>query len=145
MGLANLTNVLKIFGGDEPSDEERRQLFEEISLMTLARATSSDTNIQSVEVEAVQSALREITGQEITAADIRVAAASELYESAPLDKYLSRCGRKLDSSQRAQIATKLADIIRSDEGVRSHEIDFFNMVATALDVTPAELVGLSAD
>ena len=145
MGLASLSNVLKIFGGDEPSDEERQQLFKEIMLMTLARATSSDANIEAVEIEQVQAAVKDAIGEDISTADIRVAAASQLYEDAPLDKYLSKCGRKLTGAQRGQIANSLADLIRSDSAVRSMEVDFFNSVVDALKVTPAQIAGLVED
>ena len=42
--------------------------------MTLARATSADTNIKNVEVERVQEVLKARTGDDFSAADIRVAA-----------------------------------------------------------------------
>ena len=145
MGLASLSNVLKIFGGDEPSDAERQDLFKEIMLMTLARATSADANIEAVEIEQVRSALKNTIGEDISDADIRVAAASQLYESAPLDKYLAQCGKKLTPAQRAHIATSLAELIKSDSAVRSMEVDFFNSVVEALKVTPAQLAGLIED
>ena len=54
MGIADLGNVLKIFGGSEISAEEQQALFQEVLLMVLARASSSDTSIQSIEVRAIQ-------------------------------------------------------------------------------------------
>jgi uncharacterized tellurite resistance protein B-like protein len=60
-----------------------------------------------------------------------------------LRKYLRSVGRQLSSEHRAKIARALADVIRSDTTINVLEIDFFNRVADALRVTPAELVGLS--
>ena len=37
MAIADLKNVLKIFGGSDISDDERSELFKETLLMTLAR------------------------------------------------------------------------------------------------------------
>jgi hypothetical protein len=36
----------------------------------------------------------------------------------------------------------LANVIRSDTEVTSQEIEFFNMVAEAIDASPAEIAGL---
>ncbi|MFL2547244.1 MAG: TerB family tellurite resistance protein [Candidatus Rariloculaceae bacterium] len=145
MSIANLSNVLKIFGGSDISPEEESTLFREVLLMTLSRASSSDSNTHPVEVETVQKIIEKATGEEISTADIRVAAASELYEKAPLEKYLSTCGQKLNSTSRAVTVKALAMVIKSDTQVTSREIDFFNMVAAALAVTPAEIAGLVAD
>ncbi len=145
MSIADLTNVLKIFRGTELSPEEEKELFREVLLMTLSRASSSDANIAPVEVETVKAILEKSTGEEISAADIRVAAASELYESAPLEKYLLSCGRKLDASSRVATVQALADVIKSDTRITSREVQFFDMVALALAVTPAGIAGLTVD
>jgi hypothetical protein len=97
MSIANLSHVLRIFSGSTLSPDEENSLFRETLLMTLARASSTDANIDPVEISTVQAIIRDATGDEISDADIRVAAASELYESAPLEKYLSGCGRTLSA------------------------------------------------
>jgi hypothetical protein len=53
MATIDLGNVLKVFGGNKPTPEERKQLVKEVLLMTLARASSSDSNINSCEVGTV--------------------------------------------------------------------------------------------
>ena len=145
MSMANLSNVLKIFRGTDLSPDEESELFREVLLMTLSRASSSDANIAPIEVETVQAIVEKSTGEEVSAADIRVAAASELYETAPLEKYLSSCGRKLDAPSRVATVQALADVIKSDTRVTSREVQFFDMVALALAVTPAEIAGLIVD
>lgn len=145
MSIADLSSVLKIFHGTELTPEEEKELFREVLLMTLARASSSDANIAPVEVETVQAILEKTTGKDISAASIRVAAASELYETASLEKFLSSCGRKLDATSRVTTVQALAEVIKSDTRVTSREVDFFDMVARALAVTPAELAGLVVD
>jgi uncharacterized tellurite resistance protein B-like protein len=142
MGIADLSNVLRIFGGGEPTAEEKKELFKEVLLMTLSRASSSDANIHPCEVTTVQAILQRVLGEEISTADIRVAAASELYETAPLEKYLAGVARKLDPQDRVTTAQALAEVIKVDAGITSREIKFFDMVAGALQVTPSELVGL---
>jgi uncharacterized tellurite resistance protein B-like protein len=145
MGIADLSNVLSIFRGSEPDQVKQKELFKEVLLMTLARASSSDTNIQQIEVEHIQGVLKRETGEEFTVADVRKAARSDLYEDVPLAKYLAKVGRKLSSGDRVKILQTLAEVIRSDTKVSVLEIDFFNSVAASLKATPAQLMGMYAD
>ena len=144
MAIADLKNVLSIFGGSEIGEDKQNELFKEVLLMTLARAADADINIQSAEVERIQEILKDKTGEEFSAADIRVAAREELYAVAGLRKYLSSCVHKLRAEHRADIVQALADVFRSDKNVGVLEIDFFNSVAERLMVTPAQIAGLEA-
>ena len=139
---SSLGNIMKIFGGAEPTEEEKLELMKEAALMVLARATASDTNIKPIEIETVRDILERVTGEDVSEADVRVAANSKLYESAPLEKYLTDVGRKIDVQDRITIAEALAEVIVSDERITSKEVAFFNMVAGAFSLTPAELAGL---
>ncbi len=144
MGIADLSTVLSIFRGSEPDPEAQKELFKEVLLMTLARASSSDSAIHHIEVESIQGILQRDTGDEISVADVRKAARSDLYEKVPLPKYLSSATRKLSSEDRVKIVQTLAEVIKSDTEVSVLEIDFFNSVAEALKATPSELIGLSS-
>ena len=143
MSIADLSNVLSIFRGSEPDPEKQKELFKEILLMTLARASSSDSNIQKIEVESIRGILKRETGEEFSVADVRKAARSDLYEDVPLRKYLARASRKLAPEDRIKIIRTLAEVIRSDTEVSVLEVDFFNSIAEALKATPAELMGIS--
>ncbi len=145
MALADLANVLKIFGGSECTPEERAALFKEALLMTLSRATSADSNIDPAEVATVRAVLQETTGDDVSDADIRIAANSGLYEKASLDKYLAKSANDLEVEQRVTILHALAKVIRSDQGIREREVEFFNMIAGALQITPAQLAGLNSN
>lgn len=142
MGIADLSGVLKVFSGGELTEEELATLFKEVLLMVLARASSSDANIAKIEVTSIQTMLKEATGDDFTEQQIRQAANSALYEKAPFLKYLGRVHKKLNSSQRAMIASSLVGLMKSDLLVSILEVEFFNNVAKALDISPAELVGL---
>jgi len=144
MAIADLKSVLKIFGGSDISDDQRSVLYKEVLLMTLSRAADADINIQHVEVDRIREILKEHTGEEFSSSDIRVAARDELYAQASLVKYLTSVRDKMASSDRADTVHALADVFRSDAEVSVLEIDFFNEVATALKVTPAEIAGLTA-
>ncbi len=145
MSIASLAGVLKIFGGSEPTAEEQAQLAKEVMLMTLARATAADTNIKAIEVEKVREVLKAHTGEDFPAADVRVAANSRIYESAPLDKYIATSAKKLSKDDRINIAQALAEVINVDGRVSSREITFFNTIANALALTPAQLMGLQEE
>ena len=142
MAIADLKSVLKIFGGSELSDDEQSELIKEVLLMTLARAADADINIQTVEVDRIREILKERTGQDFSAADIRVAAREELYAEATLRKYLASVRHQLSALDRSETIHALADVLRSDQSVSVLEVDFFNRVAKALQVTPAEIAGL---
>ena len=144
MSLGDLKNIVRFMGARKPSEQEKRQLFKEVALMVLARATSADTNIKRIEVETVQAILKRVTGEEVGRPDIQLAAKSDLFEKKPLDRYLAGVGRKLDASERATILSCLAEVIRSDERISHFETDYFDMVAKALRATPSEVAGLRA-
>lgn len=144
MAIADLKNVLKIFGGSDGGDDAGAELYKEVLLMTLARAADADINIQTVEVDRICEILKEHTGQKFSSADVRVAARDELYAEASLRKYLASVRGKLSAKERADIVQALADVFRSDQSVSVLEVDFFNGVADALKVTPAGLAGLIA-
>ncbi len=142
MAIADLKNVLNIFGGADVSEDQQNELFKEVLLMTLARAADADINIQTVEVERIQAILKENTGEDFSSADIRVAARSELYAEATLRKYLGSVRNKMSDENRAKTIQALADVFRSDSVVSVLEVDFFDRVATALQVTPSQIAGL---
>ena len=144
MAIADLKNVLKVFVGSEISADRQKDLFEEALLMTLARAADADISIQHVEVERIQQILKQHTGKDFSSADIRVAARAELYAEATLVKYLRGAQKKLSDAQCSEVVQALADVFRSDSTVSGLEIDFFNNVVNALDVTPAQIAGLVA-
>ena len=144
MGIADLGNVLKIFGGSDISAEEQQALFQEVLSMVLARASSSDTSIQSIEARSIQDIVERETGNAISEQDVRRAARTELYETTPLNKYLASASKKLLDRDRVAVVHLLADVIRSDTEISVLEIDFFNSVAEALAATPAEIAGLTA-
>lgn len=144
MAIADLKNVLKIFGGSDLSEGEQNELRKEVLLMTLARAADADINIQTVEVDRIREILKERTGEDFSSADVRVAARAELYAEANLRKYLGSVRNKMSNEDRVDTIYALADVFRIDKNVSVLEVDFFNRTAEALKVTPAELSGLVA-
>ena len=110
--------------------------------MTLARASKADLNIDSDEVSTVQRILCEAIGSEVTAADVRVAAQSELFDNTPIHQYLSKVRKKIEHEDAMLIARSLAKVIEVDGHVRHTEADYFNSVVAALELTPEDVAGL---
>src|SRR5210317_2648241 len=103
MAIADLNYVRKLFGGADVSAEHLNELFEEVLLMTLARAADADISIQNVEVESIKAILKKHTGKDFSSADIRVAARAELYAEATLVKYLRGVEKKLTEGHCTEI------------------------------------------
>ncbi|MCH2190996.1 MAG: TerB family tellurite resistance protein [Gammaproteobacteria bacterium] len=141
MSIRNLSHIKKLFEHVDNPDE-KRELYKEMLLMTLSRATRADLVTDDTEVAIVQKVVLEATGEEVSVKCVRTAASSELYETAPIDKYLSRVGQKIDLSQRQSIVKALVAVFEADGQVTESETDFFNMVVGALKLSPAEAAGL---
>ncbi len=144
MAIADLKNVLNIFGGSDIKEEKQNELYKEVLLMTLARAARADINIQEAEVERIQQILKDHCGEDFSSADIRVAARAELYADADLKKYLGSVRGKLSPEYRAEVIQALGEVFRSDKSVSPLEVDFFDAAAEALQATPSQIAGLVA-
>ena len=144
MASPNLSSVLNFFQS-KPSEEEQNELAQEVMLMVLARATSADTNIKDVEIEKVREVLKDHLDVDYEAADVRVAANSELYMQTSLKDYLSYRAINMRTEDKVETVQALAEVINVDGRVSSLEIDFFNDVAEALALTPAEIMGLNQE
>jgi uncharacterized tellurite resistance protein B-like protein len=144
MAIADLKNVLKIFSGSDVSADQESELFTEVLLMTLARAANADVSIQQSEVDLIRKILKSHTGEDFSAADIRVAARAELYAEATLVKYLNSVYKKLTEAHRVKIVQALADVFRADASISVLEQDFFDNVVKALHVKSWQVAGLTA-
>ena len=142
MAFGDLSSVLKNFGGSSASEEIQDELYTEVLLMTLARASKADANIHPVEIETIQQIMQRETGQDLTEVDIRKASRSDLYESANLRKYLRSVQGQLKVEDRIKIVQSLAHVIKSDTPISVLEINFFNRVVDALRITFPQLFGL---
>lgn len=143
MSIGDLGNILKIFGGSDISAKDQKDLYQEVLLMVLCRASSSDANIDPREIETIRETISKETGSDVSEQEIRKAARTELYETTPVGKYLSSVRKKLSDEERVRVIQLLADVIKSDTSVSVLEVDFFNMVAKSLQATPAQIMGIS--
>ncbi|MEM6301918.1 MAG: TerB family tellurite resistance protein [Pseudomonadota bacterium] len=140
MALVDFNKVLQLFG-DTPSGDDP-DLFRELFVLVMARATDADSYTHPAEITTVQEVIKGELGEELSDGEIRTAALSKVYESAPLHKCLSDAANKLSMDQRRSILTGLVTVMRADQHVSSREADFFNSVVQALNLTAADAAGL---
>lgn len=141
MAIGDFSLLKQLFANQDNMDNQQ-ELFRETLLMTLSRATRADARTDDDEVEQVQALLKEILSEDVSAKDIRVAASSELYEKTSIDRFLTNASTHLALEDRQTIISALIRIFHADGKISESEVDFFNMAATALRLSPAEIVGL---
>lgn len=139
---STLNVIAKIFAEQFLTAEETEELFNETVLMTLARATNADTNIHPVEVALVKTKVKEVTGQDVTEVDVRVAANSDLFERTSLENCLIRINTILTTDQKVSIVRALSEVVKVDQKITQREVSFFNRVSDSLNLTPSDLMGL---
>ena len=144
MALVELSHIKKLFMGEADTGPDP-ELFRELLVMVLARATDADAYTHPAEVEVVQRVIKEFLNEDISSSDVRIAALSELYESAPLERYISRVGPNLPKEDRRKVINALIEVLRADDRVASSEAHYFNMIASSLGMTFADVAGLDHD
>ena len=91
MSIINFETLTSLFQSSN-SEAAEKQLMKEVLLMVLARAASADKNVDPAEISDIQEVLLEVTGEDISEADIRVAGQSELFERQSLEPSTSLAG-----------------------------------------------------
>ena len=144
--MSTFSFLSNIFGGDqELSSEEQGKLFEELMLLTLSRASRSDLDTSAVEVAKIQKVLKESAEIDASEKEVRMAAMSELYEEAPLDRYAAKAARAMSVEQRRTVVQALFDVIGADGKFSKSEADFLDTIADAMNLRPSELLGANID
>ena len=128
---------------DAERKAEKRTLANEVLFRALARMSSADTNIRPVEVETIRNIYLDMTGDEVSISEIRVAAKADLYERQPFKKYLAGVQAQIEGEDKRLIMKALSAVIKADGRISPFEVDFFNEVAEALKLSPADLTDLA--
>lgn len=140
MALVDFDKVKQLFGDSSVGDDA--DLFRELFVLVLARATHADSYTHPAEVSTVQDVIKAELGEELSGSEVRTAAASSIYESAPLHKCLAGAAAKLSMDQRRRILRGLVTVMHADDRISTREAEFFNQVVTALRLTAADAAGL---
>ena len=144
--MSTFSFISKIFGSDDSlSEQDQQKLFEELLFLTLSRASRSDLDISDVEVSKIQEIIKRDGGIEASEQEIRTAGMSELYEIAPLEKYVAKASKGLKPEQCATIFAALYELINVDNRISVTEAEFVNGIANAMNLQPVELLGAKID
>lgn len=143
MSLVDFSRLTQVFRERPAAGSD--ELYHELFLLVLARATDADSWTHPAEVGTVRRLVKEYLGTEVSEAEVRTAALSKLFEAAPLHKYLADAGPQLSKEQRRNIVRALVEVFHADERLSSREAEFFNMVVVSLALTPADAAGLLVD
>lgn len=144
MSLISFKSIKSLLSKGD-SGKHKEDLFKEVLLLVLARATRADTNVSPIEVTEVIEALEQHTGENFTEGQVLTAASSEIFETQSLERTLANATGHLSETERATILSCLAGIIRSDTEIRYQEQEFFDHVASGLRARPFEIAGLVSD
>lgn len=144
LGVIFLACGIRSYMKSDDADISDDDLVKKVMLETLARMSYADTNTHAVEVEAVRRVYKHETGIDITDADVRVAARSDLREIKPFKTYLGNVQGRLDKTAKCSIMRALADVVKADAVVSASEVEFFNEIGVALKLNPADLTDLVA-
>ena len=142
MSILDFGLIKSVFKGGAASTKNEDELYSELMFMVLTRASAADLHIETVEVDLIIEILQDTLKKEFSASDVRVAANTSLYESAPIDKYLKKCGKNLSVGRRLDMLDAVARLFKSDGTTGVLETDFFNNTANALGLTPAQIYRL---
>ncbi|GMG87704.1 TerB family tellurite resistance protein [Biformimicrobium ophioploci] len=143
MGIINVESFKALFN-TEVTAEQKREAFRDILLLVLARGSRVDLHTHDAEIKVTQKVFLEYMDEEVTAGEIRVAASSELYEKSSINKHVARAAKKLDYSDRILVINALRDVLRADGHVRKSETDFFDEMATVMQLRPSDIAGIPA-
>jgi len=134
--------IKSVFKDGKISKKDEADLFREVMFMVLTRASAADLHIDTVEVALIIEILKDSLGLEFSEADIRIASTSSLYKTASLEKYVKKCAKGLSVERRMDVLNALARLFQSDGTTGVLEAEFFNQIANALGLEPAQLYGL---
>jgi uncharacterized tellurite resistance protein B-like protein len=140
MALVEFTKLKQLFG--DSSSGADSDLFREVFVLVLARATDADAYSHPAEIVEVQAVIKDTLGEDLSAGDIRTAALSKIYETVPLQRCITDAAPRLSADQRRTIVTSLVKVMHADDRISSREADFFNMVVDSLGLTAADAAGL---
>lgn len=144
MPVSTLSVLVHLLGGGSVSEEQQLELYRETLLLALARTAYADRNVADEEVAKAQELYCKHTGESLSVAEFKHAARSDLFETMPLQRNISRAATVLSIECRRDIVEALIALVKADENISPNEIEFFNTVVKALNVSYADVAGLIA-
>ena len=142
MNITSFRLIKLVFGGGKLLDEKQQELYSEIMFMVLSGAARADLNIEKVEVERIRDILKTNLDREFTAHEIELAGETELFATAPIQKYVAKASRVLSVEQRENVLRAMIEVFLSDGRMGVLEKDYFDSIVAALHLKPSEMLQL---
>ena len=137
----DLSHIRSLFSSGYQNEGDSKA-YRELMVMILTRATDADCYAHPAEVQAVQTVIKRHLGEELTEEQVTDVSHCDLYQEAPLEKYIARLAPRLSLQQRRDIVVALMEVLQSDGQVAATEAEYFNSVVHSLRMTYAEVAGL---
>ena len=85
----------------------------------------------------VQEIMKRETGLEVVSSGVYIASKSQLFEKAPLEKYVYRWGKTMPPGLRQRLAVEIAEVCKAGGEFNDMEAAYFNAMAESLRLTPS--------
>jgi len=131
-----------IFGGGKLLDEKQLELYSETLFMVLSGAARADLNIEKVEVTRIRDILKNKLDRDFTEEEIQLASEVDLFETAPIQKYVAKASHILSVEQRQNVLQATLEVFMSDGHMGVLERDYFDSIVSALHLKPSEMLQL---
>jgi uncharacterized tellurite resistance protein B-like protein len=136
--MKNFDLLKSLYGGK--TIEQEYDLYAETLYMVLTGASRADLNVESVEISRIIKILKRVLEKDYSEHDIRFAAETQLYETAPIQKYVGKASKHLTVEHRQNIIYAMLDVFEVDGYMGPLETDYFNTITEALHLTPAQIL-----
>ncbi len=139
MSLKSFLTFKNLFG--ELSSDKEQALFSELLFMVLAGAASADLNIERIETAKISAILKEKLDLDVTHAEIKTSGEVDLSQE-DIVRNVKAASNRLSVPSRQELLNAMLEVFRSDGSIGPLEQKYFNRVALALDLTPAQMMQL---
>lgn len=142
MSLVNL-DTLKSSVTEGNIAQEQLEALRKLLVAVLAKGARADLNADSDEVNTIIQVVRDFTGLELDTATVRAEAIAQSRETS--SRPISKLASTLSHEHKVLVVLALKEVLLADQQVISSEVDYFNVVASALRVSFADAAGLLED
>ena len=94
------------------------------------------------QVARIRDILKNKLDRDFTEEEIQLASEVDLFETAPIQKYVAKASHILSVEQRQNVLQATLEVFMSDGHMGLLERDYFDSIVSALDLKPSEMVRL---
>lgn len=136
-----LTSGSEVAAGGADIEAEFRTTVRRVMVMMML----ADGDIDPEEVEVIRGVFRDLSGREISAAEVQAEAAQVRTDDATIESYLASARVFLNNNGKEAVVKAAMMVAGADDRVDETERDLLDRIATALEITPAHFRGIAAE